>query len=169
MIVAIGGCSNSGKSVLAKKLAETQPDKKSVILCQDDFTKPKPEIPLFKNHTDWEVPESIDFRKLKEAIIENSGKFDIVIAEGLMIYHSPDINKLFDKKLFVNIDKETFFKRKRNDLRWGKEPEWYINHIWESFLKYGQPPENDNEIIFIDGTKEFNIQEIASKVFGKSQ
>ncbi len=164
MIIGIGGSSNSGKSALAETLASyfKLHNKKVVIFCQDDYTFPTPEIPKINGHTDWEIPESIDFDKLIDTVKSELSKNDIVIVEGHLIYSSPVLNKTFDKRIFVNIDKDTFFKRKRLDLRWGKEPEWYINHIWESFLKYGQPP--DNDIIFVDGTKEFDIQRIVSRL-----
>jgi hypothetical protein len=73
------------------------------------------------------------------------------------------MNKLYDRKLFVEIDRDTFMKRKHFDFRWGKEPDWYIEHIWESFLKYGQPPQ-DEDLIFIDGTKKFDVPAILSRL-----
>jgi len=36
----------------------------------------------------------------------------------------------------MTVSKETFLERKRNDLRWGKEPEWYMEHIWESHQQF---------------------------------
>ena len=161
MIIAIGGCSNSGKSALAKGIAVRIKDKPVKVLCQDDFTHPTHMIPKIKGHTDWEIPASIDFGAMKHEIEESSKNNDIVIVEGLMIYYLPELNKLYDKKLFVNINKKTFLKRKYSDFRWGKEPDWYVEHIWNNYLKYGQPPKED--ALIIDGTKEFNIDKIISK------
>ncbi len=164
MIIAIGGCSTSGKSALAAEIAKHLPGKKVKILCQDDFTYPTPEIPKINGHTNWEIPESIDFGLMKKGIKEAAKDNDLVIAEGLMIYHDPEINKMFDKKLFVDIDRDTFWERKHHDFRWGKEPDWYIEHIWNSFLKYGQPPA-DKDVIFIDGKKPFETEKIISLIF----
>jgi uridine kinase len=163
MIIAIGGCSTSGKSALAAQLAEHFSDKKVKVFCQDDFTYPTPDIPKINGHTNWEIPESIDFEWMKNTIEKASKEYDLVIAEGLLIYHWPELNKMFDKKLFVEIDKKTFWERKHKDFRWGKEPDWYIEHIWNSYLIYGRPPK-DKDLIVIDGTREFDIKEIARKI-----
>ena len=164
MIIGIGGCSTSGKSALAAEIAKQLHGIKVKVLCQDDFTYPTPEIPKINGHTNWEIPESINFRLLKKGIEKASLENDLVIAEGLIIYHNPEINKMFDKRLFIEIDRNTFLKRKHNDFRWGKEPDWYIEHIWKSFLKYGQPPEDKN-IIFIDGKKPFETNKIISLIY----
>jgi uridine kinase len=166
MIIAVGGCSTSGKSKFASQLAnmlQNNYEKKTKILCQDDFVKQKKDIPLINGHTDWEIPESIEFMLFKNAIIHADENNEIVIAEGLMIYFLPEINKLYDLNFFIDINRKTFFERKTKDFRWGKEPIWYIEHIWESFLKYGQP-ETVKNIIHIDGTKKININKIVSIV-----
>ena len=58
------------------------------------------------------------------------------------------------------IEKATFLKRKLDDNRWEEEPEWYAEHIWRSFLKYGQMKGDKQEYIPISGESEINLQEI---------
>ena len=143
MIVGIGGASNAGKSWLAKSISENCPDKTIKILCQDDFVFPVDQQPTVKGRIDWENPASIDFGKFKTAIIKNQGNYDIVIAEGLMVFNDKGINRLYDKKVFIEISKRNFLRRKSIDRRWGEEPNWYIEHIWQSYQKYGRVSRND--------------------------
>ena len=141
MIIGIGGVSRSGKTSLARRLARhfRKQGLAPVILHQDDFAFPEEAIPKTRGKVDWEHPESIDFERFRQAITTHSNTADVVIAEGLMALYDGLCNALFDKCFFVQISKSTFLERKVNDLRWGREPDWYIEHIWESFLRYGQP------------------------------
>ncbi len=136
MVIGIGGISNSGKSKLALRIKDYYSLNKVIILCQDDYVFPKNKIPTIRDHVNWECPESIDFnyneKVVQEAIIKN----DIVIIDGIFAFYSESIKKLIDSKIFLCLDSEVFLTRKRKDLRWGKEPEWYIQHIWDSHHKY---------------------------------
>ena len=160
MIIAIGGSSTAGKSTLAAKIGEVYDHRKVKVLCQDSFVKPESEIPLIRDHVDWETPYSIDFDKFYKAIVRASVQYDIVIAEGLMIYYNRRTVDLFNKRLFVEIDKETFIRRKSRDLRWGKEPTWYMDHIWNSYLKYGQVPDMLTDIFRVDGRRSIDVYSV---------
>ncbi len=160
MIIGIGGASTSGKSWLATKIKAINPDKKVKILCQDDFVLASSQLPKIKDHIDWEIPESINFDRFLEAVLRCYIGYDIVIAEGLMVYHDLRLVRLFDKKLFIEITKETFFKRKAEDLRWGREPDWYIKHIWDSYLVYGKIPESDDSYFKINGDGLIDLKKI---------
>jgi uridine kinase len=136
MVIGIGGISNAGKSSLALKIKSYYPSKQVTILCQDDYAFPNEKIPIIKNHIDWECPGSIDFDIYEKAVIEAIEASDIVIAEGIFAFHRDSTTKLFDKKIFLTLDSRFFFMRKNTDLRWGKEPDWYIEHIWNNHIKY---------------------------------
>ncbi|MEE4259417.1 MAG: hypothetical protein V2I62_06635 [Bacteroidales bacterium] len=136
MIIAIGGISNAGKSMLAANIAEFYKDQSTIVLCQDNYARPTPDIPKIDGHTNWEIPESINFDKFYNEIIESAKKFEIVIAEGLFVFYEPRLIKLYDKSVYLSIGKDTFIERKKDDLRWGKEPDWYMQHIWDSHFKY---------------------------------
>jgi len=138
MVIGIGGISTAGKSKLAEKISNFYSEKKVSVLCQDNFAKPTIEIPKINGHTNWEIPESLDFNKFYDKILEEKKLNDIVIAEGLFVFYEERLVKLFDKKIFMSISKRTFLERKSTDLRWGKEPEWYMEHIWASHHAYGR-------------------------------
>lgn len=151
MIIGIGGISNAGKSGLAKKIKEHFPDKTVKILCQDNFAHPTHSIPKINDHTNWEIPESLDFDRFIKLTIDESKKYDIVIDEGLFVFYDERLNRLYDKMIYLTISKETFIERKRKDLRWGKEPDWYMEHIWDSHQQFFEKVEFRKKAFQISG------------------
>lgn len=160
MIIGIGGVSNAGKSSLANLLKiELEKDYKIKILCQDDFIKPEEKIPRINKLIDWEHPSSINHEMFFQAVLREKRNNDIVFSEGLFAFYSDRLCNMYSHKLFLKIDQDTFFERKKRDLRWGKVPDWYIQHIWDSYLRYGKATQLQNSIK-INANKLFNIQEI---------
>ncbi len=159
MVIGIGGVSNAGKSKLARRIKNYYSSKKVLILCQDDYAFPNEKIPLIRDHINWECPESIDFERYEAALklgIENN---EIVIAEGIFAYYKESITRLMDKKIFLTLDSRFFFMRKNIDLRWGKEPDWYIEHIWNEHIRYCK--QNTTEDLFkIRAGREINIDDV---------
>lgn len=159
MLLGIGGISRSGKTKLAKEIARwmRQKGKSVVVLHQDACIMPESQIPTITRdgdtHIDWEHPDSIDWVRWEQSILEAKKTHDVVIAEGLFAFWKPEINALFDQKLFVSIREETFYKRKANDKRWGEEPDWYVKYIWEAYQQYGKVPENLPDVLYISGEK----------------
>lgn len=158
-----------GKTTLAKQLKDflEKNTKYSVnIVHQDAFPQDESKLPFIKDERDWEIPESIIFPKFIEAIKESKKKYDITIVEGFLVYYDETVISLLDKKIFLNISKDVFFERRRcASCEWGVVPEWYIEHIWNSFLKYGQPPEKyKNEILRLDGNAPIDIEKLAQFV-----
>ena len=161
-IIGIGGISRAGKSFLAKKMADfyTKSGVKVNILDQDNFVFPKEEIPRINGHIDWECPESIDFPLLYNLIHKSRKSNDVTIVEGILVFWNINLINLFDYKIFMTLPKDEFIKRKREDLRWGKEPEWYIEYIWKMHQKFGQLPKANPADQILDGREVFNFDEI---------
>jgi len=151
MIIGIGGVSRAGKTTLAFKIREWFGKDKVCILHQDQYIQDEDHMPRIKNHIDWEHPDSLDFDQLKKLTLEKSKECPIVIVEGLMVFHDEELNQLMDRKIYIKISKDAFLNRKTLDNRWGKEPKWYIDHIWESHFIYGLLPENDKDAFVADG------------------
>jgi len=145
--IGVGGVSQSGKSSLAKRIKDHFTNKKVLILSQDEFVKEEKDIPRVRDRTDWEHPDSIDIDRLLKTIWESENSFDLIIVEGILAFWFSELNKLYDHRILVSIDKETFFQRRKKETRWGEEPEWFWEHVWESHLKYGQNS-NDNALRF---------------------
>ncbi len=144
MIIAIGGVSTAGKTTLATRLRNHLNQKRVCLLCQDDYAHPIEKIPRIHDRIDWEHPDSIDHLKLMQSIEAEKQQNDIVIVEGLMIFWHIPTQQLFDKKIYLEISRKSFHLRKGSDHRWGIEPAWYIDHIWDSFIRYGKPESKSN-------------------------
>jgi len=129
MIIGIGGCSNAGKSFLAREIIKELKEVRIIHLCQDDYAKYSGNLTKYQGHTDWELPSSIRFNEYYRAVVKANKNYDIVLAEGLFAYSFEELYSLYDGKIFLYIDKNTFYKRKKRDNRWGFEPDYYINHI----------------------------------------
>lgn len=155
MIIGIGGVSRSGKSSLAEGLARhcRAKGKRVAIIHQDAYVHPEADIPRIRDRVDWEAPASIDFTSFGEAIGESARTNDVVIAEGLLAFYDEAVDRRYDHRFFLEIGHDTFRERKGRDDRWGDEPDWYIEHIWESYLRFGQPRDPE-QVVFIDGEKE---------------
>lgn len=159
MIIGIGGVSRAGKTTLANQLSKRIKGKTIGILKQDDFVK-KDQLPMIRDHIDWEHPDSIDWKSLLSAILAFEKKYDLVIVEGLFAFYRDHINAFYDRSIFVYIEQDIFWKRKKQDLRWGKEPNWFIQHIWESFIQYGACPKNINPVLMVNGAHPIAIDQI---------
>ena len=161
MIIGIGGISTGGKSWLAQKIKEHYRNEKTVsILCQDDYALPEEEIPLIKDHIDWEIPKSMDFDRFYRAIVKNARSSDVVVAEGIFVFHQPRFVELFDKMIYFTLKEETFLERKRKDLRWGREPDWYIDHIWRNHHIYREEKEVLDKMLVVPGEYPVDLKRI---------
>lgn len=160
MIIAIGGVSNAGKSTLATAIQNNLPELNIRIVCQDDFVADEKHFPMIHDRPDWEHPTSIDHDGFRQSILEHHTNDTIVIAEGLMVFHDPGILMLFDKGIFIEIDRHIFLHRKNNDLRWGPQPDWYLRHIWDSYLKFGQAEDYTFPLMRIRGDQAFDMETI---------
>jgi uridine kinase len=138
MVIAIGGASRSGKTRLTTLLKELLPDNKVLTICQDDYVYPIAQIPRIRDRIDWECPRSINFDSLRKDLVSAMANYDHVIIEGFLVYHEGALNQYFDKSIFIQIDKNTFMNRRKEDTRWHDEPHWYLEYVWESYLKYGE-------------------------------
>jgi len=154
--IGIGGVSRAGKTSLSNYIKSLYPNKSIFLIEMDEFVRNEADIPKVRDHIDWENPISVDFNKLKVALTSALDAYDIVITEGILIFYSAEVNKLFDKRIFINVPKSVFCKRKREDKRWGSEPDWYIDYIWESYLKYGKLKDADHKTLYVHGTEDWS-------------
>ncbi len=164
MIIGIGGVSNAGKSSLAYLLKrELEKEFKVKILCQDDFIIAEDRIPKINGLTDWECPSSINHKMFLQAVIRENHNNDIVISEGLFAFYNNELSKLYEKTLFLYVEKDIFIQRKLRDKRWGDSPKWYIDHIWNSYEKKGKAKDALG-VKKINAGKLFNLDEIVSYI-----
>lgn len=168
MIIGIGGPSRSGKSTLARLLVNHYRDsgQTAIVLYQDDFVFPTAQIPMVRDKVDWECPESLNFDLLNEVVDFYKQKFEVVIVDGFLAFYDATLLNKYDKKVFVEVSKETFLTRKEQDLRWGFIPRWFFEHIWESYLKYGIPDFSKEDYTRVSGETEYELENILPLLVG---
>jgi nicotinamide/nicotinate riboside kinase len=160
----IGGCSRSGKSTLASDLVWyfRNHNKRAIVLMQDDFVFRINDIPLINDRTDWDTPASLDFELMRQTILYFSQSFDVVILEGHFVFSDSKLIQLFDRQIFIKIPQQTFIQRRATETRWGQEPDWFVSHVWDSFLEYGQPSLSNINLLTISGEKPFEMEKIVA-------
>ena len=136
-LILIAGVSRSGKSSLAKELCARLEN--SVHLDQDEFVLPVQDIPLIKDRTDWETPESIDWKKWKLKIQESLESYSYVIAEGIFALGDSTIIEIASTTILLSISKEEYLERRKKETRWGNEPDWFLEHVWDAHLRFHNP------------------------------
>ena len=160
MVIGIAGVSRSGKTSLAfliKRIMEQSGDT-AVVLSQDDFVFAENDIPKIRHRTDWEGPESINFQKYRQAIVDKQAVYQHIITEGLLNFWDTETDTLFNRRLFTIVDKSTFLNRRLQEKRWGFEPKWFIEHVWRSYLKYGQTvlTQPQKGVLLLSGNEAFD-------------
>jgi len=163
MIIGIGGVSRAGKSTLADLLMKQLLSRGYTVAVfrQDDYPIDESDLPMIQDRRDWEIPGSIQHEYFYNLINSELEKYNITIIEGLFCFYDQRLINMMDKKILVEVDKPTFVNRKLSDLRWGSapEPEWYIDHIWDSYQIHGVPHKL-NDYFIIDGSHYFNLVEV---------
>lgn len=158
-IIAIGGVSRSGKSTLALWLHQQLPG--SVMLCQDDFPNVEKDIPKVRDRIDWEHPKSIHWDNWKRAI-NSFEDAEYLILEGLFIFR-PEASFTPQLSIYLETDRKRFTEARRLETRWGHEPDWYIDYVWQNHFKYGLPPEALNALRYVH-LSETDYPDILAKV-----
>jgi len=151
MVIGIGGVSRAGKTSLALHMQKWYNSKSVLLLHQDDYVFPVEQIPTINGHIDWERPDAYDYQGLIEVINEAKKTYDIIVIEGLMVLCHEELMQLMDKLIYIKISKAVFLTRKTLDKRWGNEPEWYIEHIWNSHILYCKNTDDVDHVLVIDG------------------
>lgn len=136
--IGIGGVSRAGKTTLSYKIKDWYPSKSCTTIHMDEYVFGEGKLPKVKDSIDWEHPDSVDFDKMRDAIINARQSHDLVIVEGILIFHDNLLTSLFDKEIMIHIPRWLFRDRRNLEIRWGEEPDWYKEHTWESYLRYGQ-------------------------------
>lgn len=136
-IILIGGISRCGKSSLAQNLAKEL--SQAVHLDQDDFMLPEDQLPTIRDRIDWEKPQCLDWEKLLTRIKSESHHHEFIIVEGIFAFCNTSLVSQANFKVNLLFDKESFLASRTHETRWGHEPEWYIEHVWQSHLKYHNP------------------------------
>jgi nicotinamide/nicotinate riboside kinase len=161
-LIAIGGISRSGKSTLAYQLASALSilGLKASVVSQDDFCLPSSKLPIINEIPDWEQPETMDWLKYHEHIRQLETSNDWIILEGLFVFDDQLFSGQYDHEIILDIDYDTFMQRRNKEQRWGKEPSWYVQYVWDVYQKRNPKSKNATHI---SGTETINKDEMVTK------
>ncbi len=177
LIIGLAGRSCSGKTEICGELAK---NKNIVYISQDKFFK-KSVDNRYYGRENWEEPHAIMYDKLIEALKNlKAGKsayipsvwrtevFDrliepkpIIILEGFLLYTNSALNKLFDKKIFVDVSDWTLFWR-RMARKWTLKRLHYAIFVAIPLSKRYEELQKRHADKIIDGNKE--IKESVSEI-----
>ncbi|WP_033159729.1 uridine kinase [Mycoplasmoides alvi] len=160
ILICVSGGSGSGKTTVAKSIAQNLPKKlKSKIICQDNYYLPFSDKSISqRKKINFDHPDSFDWdllvkqlndllnnkpievptydyinytRATKKIKIHN---VDIVILEGLTSYLNPEIEKLANLKIFVDTPSDERLSRRiiRDTLERGRSVDQVLKQWKES-------------------------------------
>lgn len=146
-LILIAGVSRSGKSTLANKLSVGLPN--AIVLHQDEFVLPESDLPMINERIDWEKPETINWEVLIDKIDSYKAQ-DYIILEGIFALSNTALLEKADHKILLDLSYHEFIARRKTEKRWGKEPAWFLEHVWHSHLKYHNPHKTTLDYKFVD-------------------
>ncbi|HEY8375210.1 MAG TPA: uridine kinase, partial [Nannocystis sp.] len=142
MIIGIAGGSGSGKTTIARKIAESLPSDGVTIIEHDAYYRDRPDLTFEERcQLNFDHPESLETELLVEHLIAlktgrrvNIPSYDfkthrrlpeprwvdptpVVIVEGIMVLVDPRLRAELDIKLYVDTDPDIrIFRRIRRDI-----------------------------------------------------
>lgn len=136
-VIGITGGSASGKTLFLNKLLDRFQKEEVCLISQDNYYKPKSEIPVDENGVhNYDLPECIDWLtyashiesllagkevKHKEYTFNNPDAPDtfkvykpakVIVVEGLFVFYDEQVSKFLDLKLFVDAKEKVKIKRR---------------------------------------------------------
>jgi uridine kinase len=142
ILIGIAGGSGSGKTLVARTIVRELGSKRVVVIDQDSYYKNLEAIPfLDREARNFDHPDAFDHDLLRQHLSElleghpieqpvyDYSKHErstetrrisdhlVIVLEGILIYHDPELRALMDIKLFVDADSDVrLIRRLRRDL-----------------------------------------------------
>ncbi len=198
LIIGITGGSGSGKSQIARDLAELL-SPNATILALDNYYYPIEKQPKDINgRPNFDLPESLDLQKFKHHLIQLSNGANIkikeytfnnpdlkpktieifskpiIITEGLFILNPPEMELLISIKIYIDVKEDIKLERRmKRDLKsrgYNLDDVNYchINHVLPSFNKFIKPQKEKAGFV-VANNGEYNDTLERIKVFLKKK
>ena len=142
ILIGIAGGSGSGKTVVARTIVRELGSKRVVIIDQDSYYKDLEQVPFRDREArNFDHPDAFDselmlqhLRELLEGHAIEQPVYDysqhrrtsetrrisdhlVIVLEGILIFHDPELRALMDIKLYVDADSDVrLIRRLRRDL-----------------------------------------------------
>lgn len=182
ILIGIAGGSGSGKTLVARTIVRELGSKRVVIIDQDSYYKDLEQVPLADraNHN-FDHPDAFDAELLKDHLRQlleghpieqpiydyNEHKRTrdtrrisdhlVVVLEGILIFHDPELRALMDIKLFVDADSDVRLMRrlKRDLVERGRAVDSILRQYEDSVrpmhLQFVEPSKRHADVIIPGG------------------
>ena len=198
LLIGICGPSGSGKSTVVKKLKKMLElgDTKVICISADSWLDPSKVTEHPEYGGNWENPDVVDVCGLHNALMQfkgldvqkggtiayaakrgsfrenfgpSSGKV-VVLVEGYLLFHEPDVAVLFNTHIFLEAGDDTCCNRRfrREHRKASTTPgfeQWYKGLVWEAYrsnlvVQHRNTP--NRKVVSAEGTE----ADMARQVFG---
>lgn len=173
-IIGVAGGSGSGKTFFARALQQQLGASVCELVYQDNFyIDQSARFDHDGGSVNFDHPDAIDFsllaacmRSLREGLVTEIPVYDfvthsravtglrvephpIIIVDGILIFHSPEVRELFDERVFFDTPEEIRYQRRleRDVKERGRKPEG----VRAQFLSQVKPMHD----LFVDPSKGF--------------
>ncbi len=143
LLIAIAGGSGSGKSAVARGIAEALGPEQAALLAQDAYYRDRTDLlPIERERLNYDVPGALDHALFREhvaalrrgrAVVPPVYCFvthrragwgppvpprPVVLVEGRLVLHDPELVRLFDLRVFVDAPEPVRLERRiERDVR----------------------------------------------------
>lgn len=174
LIIGIAGGTGCGKTTVVNQIINELPPNEVGIISQDSYYNDLSHLELAERRkTNFDHPNSIDFKLLKEHLIQlkkgnaieqpvysflecnrtgdsvHTQPRQVMIVEGILIMTDAEIREMMDIKIFVHADSdERLIRRIKRDVN---ERGWNLDETLEKYQSILKPMHDQ----FIEPTKEF--------------
>lgn len=161
LIIGICGASGSGKSTMAKALAQRL-EKPCIYIKQDSYYKDHPDMTFEERaRINYDEPEAFEHDALRddlmrlrrgESITEKDYDYtqhrrcdpghtikpaDVVLIEGIHVFYDPQVRDLLDFKIYIQVDPDVcLLRRVKRDIR---DRGRSIESIYRQYLETVKP------------------------------
>ncbi|MFB3881838.1 MAG: uridine kinase [Armatimonadota bacterium] len=164
-VIGIGGGSAAGKSATAEELQRRLAPLTVQVINQDRYFRKGDDLPTHLTPSgrvwrDHNHPDSFDFARLRtEAGRAREGGLDVLVIEGILVLHDPELRGLMDLKLFVNADPDERIVRRirRNVARGASLDEvcdFYLDSVRYRHDQFCEPTRSHADLIIPGGVHE---------------
>ncbi len=167
--IGIGGGSASGKTTIALEMASLLAPLRVTVIHQDRFFKSNEEKPRYfskiynTERPDYNRPDSFRVEEMI-AYCRGVGDADVVILEGILTLHFPELRELMDLKLFIHADPdERIIRRIRRNLpksSFDDITHYYMESVRRRHQEFCEPTRDLADLV-IDGGMDSDEERVA--------
>jgi len=194
-LVAIAGGSGSGKSVLTHAVAAAFGAERVATLAHDRYYRDRKDLlPIERSRLNYDVPDALDqtlFRehlmalRLGRPIVPPVYCFvthrrdgwgtpieprEIVVIEGILLFHDPDIRNAFDVRIFVDAPDDVRLRRRisRDTSERGRTPDAVVAQcrgtVFPAHRRYVEPSRSLADLVLLNAGRLEPVVEVATAV-----